>query len=562
MELDITPTPSAAISSYSKEEWEQKRPIITQLYRDEEKSLDHVRSVLAQQSFRPTEDFSAAMLKKRIKKWDLDRKHKQPDMLYAVKIALERESQGKKTAFLIRGRVVSFEEVQYYFRRKGVRDLRALVNDMETVEPTTRIECHTPEPPGLDSDYANQLIPGSGLATESFPNHIQQSYSSSEVIVIPEFNQVARTIQQSTELKQLDQILHYGRDYYNGILEKENWRNQQESLELHPLESFYHRVCDGHMMLDGGQVNTAFKHFECAFDLIKGILERGTLLFLPYLYHMFLPVGEFHEQGVLLRLLDFISRLIQERFPHLRPIQDCLILLQAMPTEQRENCSIRVFKSLLDQLKSVFKDDVPDKPLLRGATAMLCAPTHRALHQLVGGTGSCDNYKLASLAVWKLSRDAELLQSHCSYPCILPWDELSHHFGHCNENETSNRSKGSHGSHEACSTTKDVELMQGDQHCPRISRAHNFISNRGWWTGAGIVADASTSHVSADSKEIIHQLNDFSFYATPEIVKSPVQRTDGEDSSGKRTSRTAENGFDFLDFRTQSLLGVAPMPKV
>jgi hypothetical protein len=48
MELDITPIPSAAISSYSKEEWEQKRPIITQLYRDEEKSLDHVRSVLAQ----------------------------------------------------------------------------------------------------------------------------------------------------------------------------------------------------------------------------------------------------------------------------------------------------------------------------------------------------------------------------------------------------------------------------------------------------------------------------------------------------------------------------------
>ena len=71
------------------------------------------------------------MLKKRIKKWDLDRKHKQADMLYAVKIALEREAQGKKTAFVIRGRVVAFEEVQHYFRRKGVRDLRALVNDLE-----------------------------------------------------------------------------------------------------------------------------------------------------------------------------------------------------------------------------------------------------------------------------------------------------------------------------------------------------------------------------------------------------------------------------------------------
>jgi hypothetical protein len=66
------------------------------------------------------------MLKKRIKKWDLDRDHKQADMLYAVHIALERESQGKKTAFLIRGRVVSVEEIQHYFCRKGVQDLRSL----------------------------------------------------------------------------------------------------------------------------------------------------------------------------------------------------------------------------------------------------------------------------------------------------------------------------------------------------------------------------------------------------------------------------------------------------
>jgi hypothetical protein len=48
------PIPLAPPRSYSSEEWEQKRPLITQLYRDQEKSLDHVRSVLAQQSFRPT----------------------------------------------------------------------------------------------------------------------------------------------------------------------------------------------------------------------------------------------------------------------------------------------------------------------------------------------------------------------------------------------------------------------------------------------------------------------------------------------------------------------------
>jgi hypothetical protein len=48
------PVASTSARTYSSEEWEQKRAIITQLYRDEEKSLDHVRSVLAHQSFRPT----------------------------------------------------------------------------------------------------------------------------------------------------------------------------------------------------------------------------------------------------------------------------------------------------------------------------------------------------------------------------------------------------------------------------------------------------------------------------------------------------------------------------
>jgi hypothetical protein len=57
--MDFAPStslsnPLTPAQSHSKDEWEQKRPLITQLYRDEGKTLDHVRSVLGQQSFRPT----------------------------------------------------------------------------------------------------------------------------------------------------------------------------------------------------------------------------------------------------------------------------------------------------------------------------------------------------------------------------------------------------------------------------------------------------------------------------------------------------------------------------
>jgi len=50
-----TSTISTSIQSYSADEWERKRQVITQLYRDEAKPLHIVQVILAQQyGFRPT----------------------------------------------------------------------------------------------------------------------------------------------------------------------------------------------------------------------------------------------------------------------------------------------------------------------------------------------------------------------------------------------------------------------------------------------------------------------------------------------------------------------------
>lgn len=86
------------------------------------------------------------MFKKRIKKWSLDRNKKHSDMIYALRLALEREVHETKTAFSIRGRLLIFEDVKHYFSRKGVRDLGAAVFEARNDPPTTRIDCHTPGP--------------------------------------------------------------------------------------------------------------------------------------------------------------------------------------------------------------------------------------------------------------------------------------------------------------------------------------------------------------------------------------------------------------------------------
>jgi hypothetical protein len=344
------------------------------------------------------------MLKKRIKKWDLDRNHKQADMLYAVKIALERESQGKKSAFLIRGRVVTFEEVQHYFRRKGVRDLRSFVKDADVTPPTTRIECRTPEPTNIPTESGDRPVSGIEVATKSFENDLRRS--SSGITLIPDSNRVGRVLPQSLELSQLDQLLHYGRDYYNSFFEGRDWKIQQEIFEITSLESFYHNLSDGHNLVNAGQVNVAFEHFDRAFGLIKGLLERGTLLFLPYLYHILLPWQQIQQQDVLLKMLEYISQMIRTRFPHLRPVQQSLALLHGMAVEQRYNCSTRVFQSLLNRLQGVFLDDVPDESQLREASKVLCpsGPQNACLH-----LSAPDHYRKTVLAVWQLYGDAEKL---------------------------------------------------------------------------------------------------------------------------------------------------------
>jgi hypothetical protein len=123
----FTPTRPASNRSYTAGEWEEKRLVITQLYRDEAKPLHIVQVILAQNyEFLPRQVrcsklwtkcliyFSAAMLKKRIRKWELDRNKKNADMICALELALDREAMGKKTVFSIRGRLVTFQDVKHY----------------------------------------------------------------------------------------------------------------------------------------------------------------------------------------------------------------------------------------------------------------------------------------------------------------------------------------------------------------------------------------------------------------------------------------------------------------
>jgi hypothetical protein len=351
------------------------------------------------------------MLKKRIKKWDLDRKHKEADMLCALSLALPREAQGKDTVFWIRGRLVTFDDVKHYFRRKGVHDLESVMRDATAAAPTTRIDCRTPEPMAAgDNSLYNSYHP---IATANMNMHHDFNtgnfHSNYAVVALPDPVPTGLLMPFTATLSQLDQLLHLGRNYYDAVFEKPDWRSNENTFELGSLENFYHLMFEGQTLLDRSRVLEAFQQFDRAFDLVHYLLRRQTFLFLPYLYHLMLPSCHLQGHEVVSRLLIFVSELAQQCYSQYNPISSSLNLLHQMSFEDRGESAKLVFQSILDHLRVEFERDIPQESELR--SNIVCqSRANSTIEQNLG------NYKMTSIAVWKLAEDADMIeQNRISY---------------------------------------------------------------------------------------------------------------------------------------------------
>ena len=373
------------------------------------------------------------MLKKRIAKWSLDRKRKQSDMLVALRLAFQREAQGKKTVFWIRGRLVTFQDVKQYFQRKRIHDLQSLMANASTTIPTTHIDCCTPEPDAVAGD---RVIHDLEVPTDPTNLATHEGFNidnvDSPIVALPVFNQVDPVMPLNATMSQLEQLLHLGRAYYDGVFEKPHWRSIDNTFQLGPLERFYHHMFDGQILLERHYIAEAFQHFDLAFDLIRNLLNRQVLLFLPYLYHMMLQSRQIHRPEVFSHLLSFLYQICQTCYPQQHPIRHSITILHNMSIEDRAASSKCSLQSIADRLQVEFEADVPDE-LELGSDA-ICSLGHQ-LQTESPVQRAQDAYKLTSIAVWKLINEAAMLKlispehSKPSYFKLLYTDSMAiwHH---------------------------------------------------------------------------------------------------------------------------------------
>jgi hypothetical protein len=341
------------------------------------------------------------MLKKRIKKWDLDRNHKQADMLHALALAWNRRKEGKETNFLIRGRLVTFPEVQNYFRRKGIRDLESLAGHTLDAKPTTRIECCTPRTSTADYDYA-QMDSFSGCKNDfnrQYPSSYFGDYRSKDIIILPEQPQLIDTTSLTAPLNHLNSMLHLNRNYFDAMVEHPDWRTKSEIFDMKILEQFYHHMIDGQSLVKDHCMVEGFKCFNKAFDLVRDLLRNRTVLFMPYIYH-FVATGRCIEfQDVKGILLDFVTSMASYIGISLFPIRYSSSLLKRLSKDERVEYSKRVLGCILHLLKQSFEGNEPTEDEI--CSDMICDYWQKDNNVEY----SLNSTKLAAIAVWKLHKD-------------------------------------------------------------------------------------------------------------------------------------------------------------
>jgi hypothetical protein len=256
------------------------------------------------------------MLKKRITKWNLDKNLKHADMSAALSIALAREAQGKKSVFLNRGRVVTFEEIKHYFRRKGIHDLQAMAAGLTASESESLITCYTPPATPQPSDTIGSVFVDAAETDQLLP----EGFFEEDFKLIDTAGSVppsGRTTQRIPALRHLavpadclERLVMINGIYYDCVFEDPHWMEQESAFELDTLELFYHYMTDGQAFLDAANGTRAFEMFNCAFDLIRDILRNRILLFLPYIYHLMIMFGG-RNQELISRLLGFVARSTQ-----------------------------------------------------------------------------------------------------------------------------------------------------------------------------------------------------------------------------------------------------------
>ncbi|KAF4870028.1 hypothetical protein CGCSCA1_v010809 [Colletotrichum siamense] len=201
----------------TEDHWTCHRGIITRLYRDENKTLKEVKQIMEETYyFHATE----RMFKTRIKRWGLDKKFKEAEVLAMLQVKNKRDAAGKKTRFTVRNQEVEWERIAHYLKRRPdlQRDPRYASPDQDQDAQRELVRLLKGEP---------GLVTGAGAVDE-------QDYEAVARYGIrcrtPSPPPMPRVIDPAADLRIPDEILRLMKGFFDGAFQGRMWTMVDDTL--------------------------------------------------------------------------------------------------------------------------------------------------------------------------------------------------------------------------------------------------------------------------------------------------------------------------------------------
>ncbi|KAF8860520.1 hypothetical protein BDZ45DRAFT_724467 [Acephala macrosclerotiorum] len=328
------------------------------------------------------------MYKDRIHKWGFDKKHKERDMLAILRKKTEREAVGKRTAFRVRGQVVTIEQVHHYLKRK-----KSIPNHDSQPPTPSDLSYRTPSPAPAEYSAENGTQPinsdsfwqqGRTIRTDmSLLPSSRYTVGAAEVVDIewasaPLFIEDEAVIQMtlksmqsllsddqqiprspSTPLAILvpERLLLTIKTYVNGSFEKKTWLLDDDgdltSLMILQnggymcLPDFDDSYCAAAEFLEMGLYSEFRRTLSRAFNLVKDIVRSEHPQFLEYLLDCLLFFKREQHQDINDLLVRFVCEIATLCGPQHPLVQICQLIARLEP-ETFEQVIIQSWECTID----------------------------------------------------------------------------------------------------------------------------------------------------------------------------------------------------------------------
>ncbi|KIW92641.1 uncharacterized protein Z519_06488 [Cladophialophora bantiana CBS 173.52] len=337
-------------NSYTSEEWRRHRPLITQLYFEEGRTLKDVAEYLKREyDFAPTE----RMYKSRLHTWGLDKKKKEHEMLDLVRQGLQQKGDDKDKVFLVRGRQVTLADALHYFNRKGIKDPSSLLEPQRSVsgDLSSPEDADVKTPLSSNDDVVNATQDASDFemtrspmemseqekptlalrlrASDVAADHLaalQQVLNIPELPPMPPFrtlsveSSVAQVTVSAEDQRYQDIIFQNMQNHYMNLFTARNlsirnttgtWTATSDDALA---DRFYYSMYHGYSFLWNGQRDRAFDNFYKAFALIEGLLKDDHVGFMIYIFDLIIRHDGTGYEEPLLMLLQHLADMAKTVF--------------------------------------------------------------------------------------------------------------------------------------------------------------------------------------------------------------------------------------------------------